>query len=456
MTSFSRIVTAGVLCLALGACGTLEKVNPFHKTGPKIAAAKGERIPVLSFDQTVKPADALAGVGFQYPAATPVAAWPLPGGTPEQAVENVDAAPLLAVAWKRDVGEGSARKSEVTAPPVAVDGKIFTLDGEAGVTATDAKSGARVWHVNLKPKSKRDKEAFGGGLAVSEGKVYVTSGFRFIAALDASDGKTVWHKTVEAPIHGAPTVANGRVYAVDVDNQIVAFDIATGEQSWSYQAIVESARILKSSSPAISGEQIVAPFSSGELVSLRTNNGNVLWEDSLSRASRTNALSEIRDIPGRPVIYRGEVYAASQSGVFAAVDLRSGATRWELPIASVNTPWAAGDVVYVVSKAGEVIAINRDSGQVYWVSDLNKNRVRKEGGFARMGRHEVRPIWTGPILSGDRLLLVNNWGELVSLDAHTGAENKSIKIGDGAFISPIAYDGMIYVMSDDANLIAIK
>ena len=99
---------------------------------------------------------------------------------------------------------------------------------------------------------------------------------------------------------------------------------------------------------------MVASFGSGELVALRIANGNDLWAEALSRASRTSALSEIRDIPGRPVIYQGDVFAVSHSGVFAATDLRTGQPRWSLPVVGITTPWAAGDVVYVVAKDGKV------------------------------------------------------------------------------------------------------
>ncbi len=457
MNRVVKFAALGLACVAMSGCALAKHYNPFKDTGPKATAAKGERIPVLAYDQGVKPSDALQGVAFQLPDPHAVTSWPLPGGNADQAVENVDAAPAFTIAWKRGVGMGSGNKSEVTAPPVAVDGRIYTLDGQADVTATNAKTGAREWRVNLRPKSKRDREAFGGGLAVSEGKIYVTSGFRFVASLDAATGKMIWEKAVGSPIHGAPTVADGKVYAVDVDNQILAFETATGEQSWTYQAIVEPARILKASSPAVSGQQVIAPFSSGELVSLSTTNGNTLWDQALSRETRTNALSEIRDIPGRPVIYRGDVYAASQSGVFTAVDLHTGNPRWSLPIASEESPWPAGDVVYIVSKAGELIAVNRDNGQIYWVTDLNKGRKkRKEGGFLGIDTHLTTPIWSGPMLAGDRLVLVNGWGEAVTYDAKTGEKKKTIRIGDPAYIAPIAYDGMIYIITDKADLIAIR
>jgi len=204
---------------------------------------------------------------------------------------------------------------------------------------------------------------------------------------------------------------------------------------------------------------VVGAFASGELVALRAANGNDLWNNTLSRASRTSALSEIRDVAGRPVIYEGDVYAASHSGVFAATDLRSGQARWSLPVASISSPWAAGDVVYVVSQAGELICASRSSGQVYWIKDLNEGQEVKRGNWFGIGRTEEkggRTLWHGPVLASGRLVLASSDGRAVALNAKTGEIIKTINVGAPVLISPIAANGMVYLVTDDAQLVAIR
>jgi len=320
------------------------------------------------------------------------------------------------------------------------------MDGEATVAALDAQTGAIDWKSELKPKNKKDKDGYGGGVAFADGKVYVSSGFRLMAQLDAGTGAVGWRKNTESPLHGAPTVSRGKVMAISTDDQLLTFDAASGAEGWNYQALTEPARILSASSPAVSGDTIVAAFASGEVVALRTANGNDLWDNTLSQASRTNALSEIRDIAGRPIIYRGDVFAASHSGVFVATDLRTGQARWSLPIASISTPWAAGDVVYVLSQAGEVICISRDNGQVYWIKDLN----------AGIKKSKDRATFAGPILVSDRLVLVSSDGRALALNPKTGDVLKTLKLGAPALIAPIAAGNMIYVVTDDAQVVAIR
>jgi outer membrane protein assembly factor BamB len=203
---------------------------------------------------------------------------------------------------------------------------------------------------------------------------------------------------------------------------------------------------------------VVASFGSGELVALRTANGNDLWNEALSRASRNSALSEIRDIAGRPVIYQGDVFAVSHSGVFAATDLRTGQARWSLPVVGITSPLPEGDVVYVMAVDGRLICAARESGQIYWIRDLNAGYVpKKKGGFWFIGGKKVlKPIWSSPILVNNRLILVGSSGQLAALNAKTGEVERRVNLGAPALIGPIAAGNSIYVVTDNAQLIALR
>lgn len=472
--SFTRtvsLVALMALAVSVSGCSTIrgavDRINPFDgddEEANQPVAAEGQRIPIIAADQLLAPEASLRGQDFYLPEPTAIADWPLPGGTPEQSVEHVQAADGLQIVWRRGFGEGSGREEHVMAPPVMADGKVFVMDGRSNVAAIDVASGQQVWKVELPPRGRRDRHAFGGGMAYANGKLYVASGHRYVAELDPATGGMGWRRETASPLHSAPTVAGGRVFVVSTDNELLAFNAATGAEDWNYQALVEPARLLRASSPAVSGDTVVAAFASGEVVALRAANGNDLWNQALSRASRINALSEIRDIAGRPVIYKGDVFAASHSGVFAAIDLRTGQPRWSLPVASTTTPWPAGDVVYVVSQAGEVICASRETGQVYWIRDLNQGfdaGEDREGwgiGSFRIGgsQSKLKPLWTSPMLASGRLLTASNRGQLVALNPKTGETISTVNLGSPVIISPIAANGTVYFVSDEAELIAVR
>lgn len=459
----NRVLKVALICgvaATMASCGTVRRNLPFGLGGGKedagATASAGQRISVLEFEQSLSPSAALSGRDFFLPGPQAVTAWTQPGGTSENLVEHVIAAPNFQIAWKRGVGSGSAHVGNVMAPIVAVDGKIFVLDGESTVSAVSADTGAILWKANVKNADRDRNGGFGGGVAVGGGKVFVSSGYRSMTALDANTGAVVWTQQVDAPIHGAPTVSGNRVFVVDVDSQLFAFDANTGAQDWTYRGIAEPARVMRASSPAVSGTTVVAPFASGQLVALSALNGQAVWEETLSRTSRTSALSEVRDVAGRPVISRGMVYGVSHSGVMSALDLRSGQPKWQLPVTGVNAPLPVGDAVFVVSKSGQLITANRDTGQIYWTRELNEGRERREGGFLTFGRRTIRPQWSGPLLASNRLVMVNSFGEAVAFDPKTGVAQTTLKLGAPAYIAPAAYNGALYVLTDNGQLICIR
>jgi outer membrane protein assembly factor BamB len=158
------------------------------------------------------------------------------------------------------------------------------------------------------------------------------------------------------------------------------------------------------------------------------------------------------------VIYGGDVFAVSHSGVFAATDLRTGAARWSLPVVGITSPLPEGDVVYVVGTDGKLICASRESGQIYWVHDMNPGWVvRKKGGLWGIGAQEVaKPLWTSPILVNSRLIMSSSEGQLVALNAKTGELEKKLNLGAPSLMSPIAMGNMVYLVTDNAQLVALR
>ncbi len=457
----AAMVGVSLACvLAMSGCSTVGKAFRKPSADDKAVASQGQRLSILAFEQKLEPSKSLKGVGYYLPPVQPVASWPVAGGPQDAVIQNADAAKSFKVAWTKGIGAGSKGGGEVLAQPVS-DGKlIYTLDGEARVSAFDVNTGAQAWSVDLNPKNKRDKTAFGGGLALSgDGKLFVTSGFRFISALDAATGKTVWEKPVDTQLHSAPTVNAKYVYATDVDNQIFAFKQDGGDMDWTYQAIAEPARLLKTSSPIVSGDTVYAPFSSGELVALNSDSGQPVWDQVLAQSTRTNALSEIRDISGRPVLYNGTVFAASHSGVFQAMNAKTGDPVWKVPADSVNTPWIAGDVVFLVSLQGDLLCVSRESGQIYWMKDLNAKvaKAKPAKGLFGIGKGKTSvPMWTGPVMASGRLIIINSLGQAVAFDPKTGDQTASLNLGGASYIAPIIVGDKLFVVTEEGKLVAIS
>jgi len=444
-----RPITLVVAAAALSACSTVSRIgdaiNVFDGNDtPSQTAPEDGRISILAFEQQLTPDPALAARTIVTPPPVTMANWSQPGGTADNSPSNLGGAASLAQAWRANLGQGTNDRVQIAAPPVISEGRLFFLDADHRVHAADANNGDRIWTEELRPSQRRDRVARGGGVAASGGRVFVTTGFGFVVALDAASGEEVWRAEGGAPFHSAPTVAGGRVFAITNDSELIAFDAATGQVAWTHQAIAEPARILSAPSVAVDGETVVAPFASGEVTALVSANGRRLWSDSLSRTGRLTSLSAINDIAGRPAIENGVVYAASHSGVLAAIDLRTGTRVWARAFASTQTPWIAGDVLYAVSVDGELTAFDRSTGNVYWVQQLR----RYEDEDDRQGR----VAWTGPIMVGSRLILANSLGQVVAVSPTNGQTINTEDVDDPVFIPPVSANSQIYIVNDKARL----
>jgi outer membrane protein assembly factor BamB len=315
------------------------------------------------------------------------------------------------------------------------------------VTALDAQNGRRLWDVDVTPEDESTK-GVGGGIAFADGRVFVTTGFAQVVALEAEKGKEIWRQTLTAPLRSPPTVASGRVFVVTVDNELDVLAADDGRKLWTHSGTPEPAGLLGGGSPAVQGDVVIVPYSSGELFALRIENGRVLWSDSLAGARRTDALSSLADIRGRPVIDRDRVFAVGHSGRMVAVDLRTGDRVWEQDIGGTDMPWVAGDFVYVLSDDNELVCLTRNDGRVRWVSDLPRYQDPKK----KRGNLQ----WSGPVLGGDRLIVVASNGEAMSFSPYTGEPLGRVELPDGTFLTPVVADGTLYVLTDSADLIAMR
>jgi outer membrane protein assembly factor BamB len=205
---------------------------------------------------------------------------------------------------------------------------------------------------------------------------------------------------------------------------------------------------LGGAAPAVGGEVVVAPFSSGELDALAAENGRPLWSDNLASSRNLDVVATLADIRGRPVIDEGRVYAGSHSGRLASIDMRSGERAWQHESGSDYGPWVAGDYLYVVTTDQVLLCLTRNDGRVRWLRQLPRYENEK--------KHEDPIAWAGPILGGDRLIVVSSAGAALSISPYTGAPLGRQEIGAPAYLGPVIADNTLYVLTDDAELSAFR
>lgn len=438
-TWFAAVMALSVI-LSLGACG-----GPKNKIGSTV---KGTRFAVMDEAKSLKADAGAATLTLGVPEAVANNAWAQAGYDASHLAPNAALAAHVKPLWSVSIGEGSTSDFKVLARPVVLDGMVFAMDAEGNVGAYDAASGAKKWFLETAPKDSEDP-AIGGGIAADGERVYATTGFGEVLAIQANSGKVIWRHALLNPIRAAPTVANGHVYVVSIDNQLSALNAETGEVDWQHRGIAEAATLMGASSPAVAGDSVVVAYASGEIYNLRAENGRSSWNYALTTPTQIGALPAIADIRGLPVIDHGKVFAVSHSGRVASVDQRTGDKNWEADIGGINTPVVTQDALYMLSNEGDLVALSIADGRIVWVQPMQRLSDPADKGSDPVS-------WTGPTLAGGRLWLTSSIGQVAGFAPANGQKTDEIDLESSIYIAPVVANGVMYVVTDEGELVALK
>ena len=443
---FAKIVGVGLLGLtALGLSGCagdsgpelpkLGDLNPFKE---KQTPLPGRRIALTAAESKVPGELADGSIPINLPPIRSNESWSQPGGDPNNAPGHLALAGTVRQAWSADAGTGTSNKGRVMASPVVADGRVYTLDADGQVSAFSIGGGSAVWRTTLAPETGTKGTGYGGGLAVDGGRLYGASGYGIVAAIDPATGKKIWEKSLGSPIRSSPTASGDKVFVVSSQGRFFCLNGADGSELWAVRGLPQAASLINNASPAVDGETVIVPYSSGDLVALKVRDGSALWTENLTRTRSSSQLDSLTDA-ARPAVDQGVVFAVGHAGRMVATNAKTGERLWQLNVAGTQTPWVAGETVFVVDTSGRLMALSRRDGKVQWTAQLPAAKV-----------------WTGPTLAGGALWLTSNKGLLVSVDAMTGKLGGQVDVGNPVYIAPVVAGGKMFVLTDNAKLVAFN
>jgi outer membrane protein assembly factor BamB len=279
-----------------------------------------------------------------------------------------------------------------------------------------------------------------------------------VFCLDAKTGEQLWSQRIDRAsvdgdyLHGwgggprsAPTVHNGKVYALSDLGTLAVLDAKSGKVDWSVNLVSDfGGKVPKwgySESPLIDGDRvIVTPGGKNFLIGLDLKNG------------KQNFSSESMDVPAHYVsVVKGNfqgkpVYVtASQPGLFG-IDAVSGKKLFENaasgnPTAVIPTPIVKGDLVYHTSAygAGNVLVRIEADG-----AGMAAKQIYHEKAKSMENHHGGVVLLDGVIYGFSKA----DGGVWMAQDLESGKVLWSQKVGRNASGSIALADGLLYCYSD--------
>lgn len=425
-----------VLCMA--ACSSDKKLPQ----GERLSILDNPDIEISEVQKTLK----------DIPVASVNTSWAQTSINPQHIVGNIKAGLTLQEQWAERFGDGISKRDIMLAAPVVQNNRVYVMDSKGLVSAYGLKDGKPLWKNKLQANigGFRDIKSRASGLAVDEHTLFATTGFGGVFAMDAKTGKSLWRKVMESPIRIAPTITNSMLLIQTADNKIYALDKQNGQELWKFGVAQEDTVIAGGAAPAYDSDDnvVIAGFSNGEIVVLNATIGTPLWSSMLVSNKQVNSNTDINAIGATPIVENGVVYAISNANLMTALDMRSGDKIWEKDIGSMQNMLLAGNYLFTISNQNILYAVDKNTGEVMWSIDVHPYITDED---------DDKHIYAAaPLMINGNILLAFSNGKVLKINAAQGVVSAKTNLGIDISNGLIAATERVIAVSDDADVVIFK
>ena len=330
-------------------------------------------------------------------------------------------------AWKLDMGKAN---NNLFTP--AVVGNTVVLAGAGGALArVESATGKVLWRIGT-------GSPLTAGVG-SDGELIVVGGEKGVILTYDMNGKARWKAQASSEVLSSPLVAEGVVVVRSIDNRVVGYDAATGQQKWVVQRVAPPLTLRGAPGMIVAGKEVVIAQPGGKLLSLTLATGAPRWETAVGEPRGTTELERITDIGGAPVLFESDVCAASYQGRIGCFDVATGAPRWTKELSSQVGVAVDQRFVFGVDEKGAVLAFAREGGASVWKNDkLGFRRVstpvsygraiavgdyqgyihflsREDGAFLARAATDGSAITSPPVVAGTNLIFQTQSGTVTAI-----------------------------------------
>ncbi|MEA3016285.1 MAG: outer membrane protein assembly factor BamB [Sphingomonadales bacterium] len=315
--------------------------------------------------------------------------------------------------------------------------RIPVLTAEAAVEADPELADVPV---TLPPAEVNADWAQGGGSA-SKSMGHVALGTAPAAAWSVGIGQG---SSQNARLAAAPVVGGGRVYTIDSQAVIRAFNPDNGSVVWQHQltSAQASGRTHFGGGVSFDGGRVYAVNGAGDAAALDAATGAVVWQVRPGGPLR-----------GAPTVAADTVYVVSQDNQLYALNVANGEQRWTRSGAAeasgvfgVASPAFAQSTVVAGYSSGELAAYRYENGQEVWSDALTRTSVTTSVSA-------LSDIDADPVIDHGRVFAIGQGGRMVAVELNTGQRLWELNVAGIA--TPWVAGDWVFVVTEQAQLLAI-
>lgn len=349
------------------------------------------------------------------------------------ALVEIDESVTIKRNWAYNVGGGSPVSNFYHLAPGLQGDILFAASPGGDVSAVDAANGKRKWRASL-------DSPISGAVGVGSGVVLVGTPEGEVRGLNVETGDELWTQTLSSEILAPPAAYGGVAVVRTIDGHVYGLSSSDGEQRWVFHREIPSLTLRGNSAPLVVDRQaVVVGFANGKLVAADLVDGSILWDVSISQPRGKNEVERMIDIDSTPILVGSVLYVAAFQGSVTALALGSRSILWSRDVSSYTHISADNNNIYVSADRGEVVALDRLTGETVWEqADL------------------LHRTLSGPTSVGKYVVVSDFAGYLHVLRKTDGQIIGRRKLGGGGLVgASIVHRGAIYSMTNSGNLVSI-
>ena len=292
------------------------------------------------------------------------------------------------------------RTAGYTIDAPAAHGGLVVVTGRSTVFAMDAVTGERRW-------SHEGIDGTRSPLPASEGVILAPTfpdddrlNIGPLLGLDAATGEERWAAGCIFGGYGPQVLGAGDGLAFlastcdGPETRIVAFDIASGNETWSTPNLQyrppgqDGYAVGIGGAPVAEGSRVLYPNRDGTVNALDAATGELQWSTRITGDPDSPLLS-----PGDGVVFAW----LPRESVLVALDIETGGERWRfeqsagdygaLNFTLFNNPLVVDGTVYTFATPSEMVALDLETGAEQWRTDAPAGTMAANGDVLYLGGH---------------------------------------------------------------------
>ena len=196
--------------------------------------------------------------------------------------------------WSTKIGDGMGKHGLSMAPRFS-SGTLFAADYKGRLVAVDAESGRKNWEL-------KTEQPFSGGPGLDDDQIYMGTIDGRVIAYERGSGTELWNAQVSSEVLTPPESAEGIVVVRCIDGRVFGLDAVNGRRIWIYDHSVPLLTLRGNPNLLIRAGVVFVGYDDGSVVSLKLEDGSVVWNQTIVSLEGRTELERLADIGTQMVI----------------------------------------------------------------------------------------------------------------------------------------------------------